>query len=206
VRKGFCANDGAGAVLIIGLTGSIGMGKSTTAEMFRLEGVPVHDSDRAVHELYASAAVAPINAAFPGVVDAGGVNRAKLAKIVLSTPQALKRLEEIVHPLVVDQRDRFLERARDRLFPICVLDVPLLFETGIDRLVDLVVVVTADAAVQKQRVLARPGMTEDKFEAILSRQTADAEKRRRAHCIIDTSFGLEDARRQVVALLRALSR
>lgn len=193
-------------MLIIGLTGSIGMGKSTTAEMFRLEGIPVHDFDRAVHELYASSAVAPINAAFPGVVDDAGVNRAALAKVVLSNSQALRRLEEIVHPLVVDHRDGFLERARERGFPICVLDVPLLFETGVDRVVDLVVVVTADAAVQKHRVMARPGMTEDKFEAILSRQMADAEKRRRAHCIIDTSFGLEHARRQVVALLRALSR
>ena len=193
-------------MLIVGLTGSIGMGKSTTSEMFRLEGIPVHDSDKAVHELYASTAIEPIRKAFPGIVDAGGVNRAALAKVVLSDPEALKRLEAIVHPLVARRREAFIEKARQRGTPICVLDVPLLFEIGMDRLVDIVVVVTADQAVQKQRVLARPGMTAEKFGAILSRQMPDSEKRRRSHCIIDTSFGIQAARRQVVSLLQALAR
>lgn len=193
-------------MLIVGLTGSIGMGKSTTSEMFRLEGVPVHNSDRAVHELYASAAIEPIRKAFPGVVDPQGVNRTALGKVVLSDPEALKRLEAIVHPLVARHRVAFMEKARQRGSPICVLDVPLLFETGMDRLVDIVVVVTADPAVQKQRVLARPGMTAEKFGAILSRQMPDTEKRQRSHCIIDTSFGLQAARRQVASLLQALAR
>lgn len=193
-------------MLIIGLTGSIGMGKTTTAEMFRREGIPVHDSDKAVHELYQSAAIGPVSAAFPGVVDSSGVNRTLLAQAVLSDPAALGRLEAIVHPLVAGHRQAFLDSARQRGFPLCVVDIPLLFETRAEGLVDLIVVVTAAATVQKQRVMARAGMTPEKFGAILSRQTPDADKRRRAHILIDTSLGMDSARRQVAALSRALSR
>lgn len=193
-------------MLLVGLTGSIGMGKSTTAEMFRREGIPVHDSDRAVHELYESDALEPIRAAFPGVVGSGGVDRGLLAKRVFGDQQALERLEQIVHPLVSRRRDDFLAAARTMGFPLCIVEIPLLYETGADCWLDVVAVVTADPAVQKQRVMARPGMTQEKFAAILSRQISDAEKRRRAHWLIDTSRGLEAARRQATDFLRALRR
>lgn len=182
------------------------MGKSTTAEMFRREGIPVHDSDRAVHELYESDALEPIRSAFPEVVGSAGVDRALLAKRVLGDQQALHRLEQIVHPLVSRHRDVFLTAAHARGLSLCIVDIPLLYETGADRWLDVVVVVTADPAVQKQRVMARPGMTQEKFAAILSRQTSDAEKRRRAHWLIDTSRGFEAARRQATDFLRALRR
>lgn len=182
------------------------MGKTTTAGMFREAGYPVHDSDGVVHELYASSAVRSIEAAFPGVVEHGLINRAVLGQRVLGDVRALKRLEEIVHPLVSQHRDAFLRRARENGYFLCVVDIPLLFETGANRGVDLNLVVTATSAVQKTRVMARPGMTVDKFHTILSRQMPDSEKRRKAHWIIDTSFGLSSARRQVSGLLRALSR
>jgi len=193
-------------VLIIGLTGSIGMGKSTTAGMFREMGVPVHDSDSAVHELYASTAVAPIATLFPDVVEDGVVNRDALGKRVLGSASALKKLEQIVHPLVSGHRQKFLTNAQAAGRPVCLLDIPLLFETGAQQSVDVVLVVSATAPVQKARVLARPGMTVEKFHAILSVQTPDMEKRRKAHWVIDTAFGIDSARRQVAGMLRTLSR
>ncbi len=192
--------------MIVGLTGSIGMGKTTTASMFRDAGVSVHDSDSAVHELYASEAAGLIEAAFPGVSSNGVVDRAILAKRVLGDSTALKQLEQIVHPLVSQHRESFLQRAQARGFSLCIVDIPLLFESGADQSVDIVLVVTASSAVQKQRVMARPGMTEQKFQAILSRQIPDSEKRRKAHWIIDTSFGLAHALRQTSGFLRSVYR
>ncbi|MBO9710073.1 MAG: dephospho-CoA kinase [Caulobacter sp.] len=193
-------------MIILGLTGSIGMGKSTTAQMFIDEGVPVYDSDAAVHALYAvgGAAVEPVEAAFPGVVVDGAVDRARLSGHVVGKPEALKRLEAIVHPLVGADRAGFFEKAAEAGADIVVLDVPLLYETGGDRKVDKVVVVSAPADVQRQRVLARPGMDEAKFEAILARQTPDAEKRDRADFVIDTGQGLDHARQQVRDVLTRL--
>lgn len=193
-------------MIVLGLTGSIGMGKSTTARMFVAEGVPVYDSDAAVHALYArgGAAVAPVEAAFPGVVVDGAIDRARLSQRVLGNPEALKALEAIVHPLVGADRAGFFEAAVEASVDIVVLDVPLLFETGGDRKVDKVVVVSAPADVQRQRVLARPGMDPTKFEAILARQTPDAEKRARADFVVDTGQGLEHAHQQVRDLLSRL--
>lgn len=192
-------------MIVVGLTGSIGMGKSTTAGMFRDAGVPVHDSDEAVHRVYAGAAVPLVEAAFPGVVVDGAVDRERLSAAVLGKPDALRRLETIVHPLVRADADAFLARNRAAGAPIAVLDIPLLFETGGEDRVDRIVVVTADAAIQRQRVLARPGMTGEKFAAILSRQTPDAEKRRRADFVIDTGLGMEPARARVGEIIAALS-
>ncbi len=174
--------------------------------MFRDAGVPVHDSDNAVHELYAVGAAGLIEEAFPGVSSNGIVDRAALGKRVLGDSAALKQLEQIVHPLVHQHRESFLQRARGHGFSLCVVDIPLLFESGADHSVDIILVVTASSAVQKQRVMARPGMTEEKFQAILSRQIPDSQKRRKAHWIIDTSFGLTDAFRQTSAFLRSASR
>ena len=192
-------------MLILGLTGSIGMGKSTTAEMFRAEGVPVNDADAVVHRLYAGKAAPLIEARFPGTTRAGVVDREALGRAVLGKPEALKDLEALVHPLVQAEERAFLDAARARGCRIVVLDIPLLLEVRAEARVDVVVVVTAPAAVQKARVLARPGMTADKFAAILARQVPDAEKRRRAHWIIDTGLGLDAARAEVRALLRALT-
>jgi len=193
-------------MIVLGLTGSIGMGKSTTARMFVDEGVPVYDSDAAVHALYASggAAVAPVEAAFPGVVVDGAIDRTRLSAAVMGDSEALAVLESIVHPLVGAHRIGFFEDARARGADIVVLDVPLLYETGGDRKVDKVVVVSAPADVQRQRVLARPGMDPTKFEAILARQTPDAEKRARADFVIDTGRGLDAARDQVRDILTRL--
>ncbi len=191
-------------MLRVGLTGSIGMGKTTIAQMFRDAGVAVLDSDRIVHALYRGAAVAPIESAFPGVTADGVVDRARLAERVLGDGAALKRLEDIVHPLVWAARDRFLADHEAKGEKIVVYDVPLLFETGAEDTVDAVVVVSAPQDVQKARVLARPGMTEEKFAAILAKQTPGLQKRARADYIIDTSTGLEDARLQVERILEAL--
>jgi dephospho-CoA kinase len=193
-------------MIVLGLTGSIGMGKSTTARMFVAEGAPVYDSDAAVHALYAQggAAVTPVEAAFPGVVVDGAIDRARLSQQVLGNPQALKTLEAIVHPLVGADRTGFFEAAMKAGADIVVLDVPLLYETGGDRKVDKVVVVSAPADQQRQRVLARPGMDAAKFEAILARQTPDAEKRARADFVVDTGQGLEHAHQQVRDLLSRL--
>lgn len=193
-------------MLILGLTGSIGMGKSTTSKMFQDEGVPVYDADAAVHALYATggAAVGPVEAAFPGVVVNGAIDRAKLSAEVVGNSEALTKLEAIVHPLVGADRIGFFEQAKAEGHEIVVLDIPLLFETGGEKRVDKVVVVSAPADIQRERVLARPEMTPEKFEAILARQTPDAEKRARADFVIDTGQGLDHARQQVRDLLTLL--
>lgn len=193
-------------MIIIGLTGSIGMGKSTTAAMFAAEGAPVYDADAEVHALYAvgGAAVAPIEAAFPGVVKDGAVDRAALGQRVLGDEAAMKRLEAIVHPLVGLSRVTFFERAQAAGADVVVLDIPLLFETGGEARVDAVVVVSAPAELQRERVLARQGMALEKFEAILARQTPDTEKRGRADFVIDTGQGLDAARDQVRQVLKTL--
>lgn len=191
-------------MITIGLTGSIGMGKTTTAAMFAAEGIPVHDSDKTVHALYAGRAAPLIAEAFPGTVQDGVVDRAKLAEAVLGKSDALKRLEAIVHPLVREEEDRFRAEMQAAGTDCVVLDIPLLLEAGLDGTVDKIVVVTADTAIQRERVLARPGMSEAKFEHILSHQVADAEKRARADYIVDTSGGMDDARRQVRSIIAAL--
>jgi dephospho-CoA kinase len=188
-------------MIVLGLTGSIGMGKSTTAEMFAERGVPVFDSDAAVHRLYAGRAAPAIEAAFPGTTTKTGVDREKLAKAVLGNPAALARLEAIVHPMVREERERFLAASRAAGADIVLLDIPLLFESGGGTGIDRIVVVTASPEEQRRRVLARPGMTVEKFEAILARQMSDAEKRRRADFIVDTGGGLEVAARQVDAII-----
>ena len=192
-------------MFILGLTGSIGMGKTTTARLFAEEGVPVHDSDAAVHKLYEGEAVAAIEEAFPGSTANGKVDRQKLGAMVVNDAAALNRLETIVHPLVRQSGARFLEQARQRGEKIVLLDIPLLFETGGEKRVDAVVVVTAPQEVQRQRVLERPGMTPDKLEAFLAKQTPDAEKRRRADFIVDSGNGLESAREQVRNILRKIA-
>lgn len=191
-------------MLVIGLTGSIGMGKSTTSEMFRALGIPVHDADAAVHRLYAGKAAAMIADRFPGTVENGRVNRDLLAKAVLGKPEEIRALEALVHPLVQAEERNFLEAACRSGQRMVVLDIPLLFETGGTARADCIVVVSAPEAVQKARVLARPGMTEAKFAAILARQVPDADKRRNAHAVIDTSGGVEAARNDVEAFVRAL--
>ena len=191
-------------MIVLGLTGSIGMGKSTTAKMFAEAGVPVHDSDEAVHRLYSGAAAPLVEAAFPGTVVDGVVDRAKLGARVLGDAAALKRLEAIIHPLVRADADAFLAMHRNAGESIAVLDIPLLFETGGRGRVDKVVVVTAPAEVQRQRVLARPGMSEEKLAAILAKQVPDEEKRRLADFVVDTSQGLDAARAQVKAIVAEL--
>jgi dephospho-CoA kinase len=190
---------------VLGLTGSIGMGKSATAAIFRRLGIPVHDADACVHALYRGAAAAPIAAAFPGTVRDGVVDRAALGPIVLSDKAALARLEAIVHPLVRAEEEAFLRAARASGAPIAVLDIPLLFETGGESRCDAVLVVSAPAEVQEERVLRRPDMTQEKFAAILAKQMPDAEKRARAHFLVDTSGGHEDAEAQVRDIVRALA-
>ena len=190
-------------MIILGLTGSIGMGKSTTGRMFADEGALVWDADAAVHRLYArgGAAVEPLGQAFPGVVVDGAVDRTRLAESLGRDETAFKRLEAIVHPLVAQDRAQDLAAARAEGLRLAVLDIPLLFETGGDAFVDAVVVVTADPEIQAARVLARPGMTRERFEAILTRQTPDAEKRRRADFLVDTGRGLDAAREQVAQIV-----
>ncbi len=193
-------------MLIIGLTGSIGMGKSTTAGLFAEAGVPVYDADAAVHALYAPGgdAVGPIGEAFPEALKDGGIDRAALGKAVLGQPEALARLESIIHPLVGKvQLDWLIARAEEGAAMV-VLDVPLLFETGGNGRVDVVVVVSAPIEVQRRRVLEREGMTEEKLDAILAKQLPDAQKRAGADFIIETDRGVEDARHQVAQVLRRL--
>ena len=192
-------------MIVAGLTGSIAMGKSTVAKMFAALGAPVFDADSAVREFYRSPGAAVVEAAFPGVLEAGEVNRDKLAAATLGDPEALKRLEAIVHPEVGRLRKAFLERARAEGRRMVIVDVPLLFETGGDKRVDVVLVVSAAAAMQRARALGRPGMTEAKLDAILARQTPDREKRRGAHVIIDTNGTLEQTRAQAAGVLRALA-
>jgi len=193
-------------MFILGLTGSVGMGKSATAQMFADEGVPVHDADAAVHRLYEGEAVAAIEAAFPGTTANGKVDRVRLGERVIGHPDEIRRLERIVHPLVASVRDAFLAQARRDGAGIAVLDIPLLYETGGERFCDAVVVVSAPAEVQRERVLARPGMTEAKFAAILAKQMPDAEKRARADFVVDTSQGFDAARAQVRDILARVSK
>ncbi|MGC4392230.1 dephospho-CoA kinase [Agrobacterium sp. M50-1] len=192
-------------MIVIGLTGSIGMGKTTTAKLFAGEGVPVLDSDEVVHGLYRTEAVPLIEAAFPGTTVSGVVDRQKLGDVLRKNPANFGRLEEIVHPLVRKRQDAFLAAARkdDRQFAL--LDIPLLFETGAESRVNKVVVVSCAPEIQRERVLSRPGMTEEKFEMILARQTPDAEKRRRADFIVDSGSGVEAARDQVREILQKLA-
>ena len=192
-------------MFVLGLTGSLGMGKSTTARFFAEEGVPVHDADAVVHRLYEGEAAAAIEAAFPGTTTAGKVDREKLAARVLGDVGALTRLEAIVHPLVQEAERRLLAEAQARGEKVAVLDIPLLFETGGEERVDAVVVVSAPANVQRARTLERPGMTVDKLDAILARQMPDHEKRRRADFVVDTSRGFEAARAKVRAILDAVA-
>lgn len=193
-------------MIVVGLTGSIGMGKSTTAQLFAEAGVPVYDADAEVRRLYSpgAAAVAPVEAAFPGVVVAGAVDRNLLGARVLGNPDALKRLNALVWPLMGAARAQFLADAAAAGAPLVVLDIPLLFETGGEGAVDVAVVVSAPPELQRERVLARPGMTEDKFAAILEAQIPDADKRRRADFVVDTSRGVADARDQVARIIAAL--
>ncbi|MGE0828668.1 MAG: dephospho-CoA kinase [Hyphomonadaceae bacterium] len=194
-------------MILLGLTGSIGMGKSATAQMFAEEGVAVYDADAAVHKLYApgGAAVALIAAAFPDAVKDGAVDREALSRAVLGNDAALKLLESIVHPLVRQAQQDFLNAQRAAGAHVVVLDIPLLFEGGGEKFLDAVAVVSAPADQQRARVLARPGMSEEKFAAILAKQMPDEEKRKRADFIINTGLGFEEARAQVRAILDALN-
>ena len=195
-------------MIVLGLTGSIGMGKTTTARLFADEGVPIWDADAVVHKLYGpqGGALAGVEEAFPGVVGAAGVDRKALGAQVTADPRMLARLESVVHPLVREERLAFIDAAEEAGAALAVLDVPLLFETGADQMVDGVVVVSADEAVQRARVLSRPGMTPEKFEALKGRQMSDADKRAGADFIIDTGSGIETARQQVKALIATVTR
>jgi dephospho-CoA kinase len=191
---------------VLCLTGSLGMGKSVTANFFAEAGVPVHDSDAAVHALYEGEAVSMIEQAFPGATVRGKVDRAKLAAMVINDKAALARLETIVHPLVTASREKFLERAQAEGVPVVVFDIPLLFETHQERRCDAVVVVSAPSELQRARAFERPGMSEEKFAALLAKQMPDAEKRRRADFIVDSSQGFDHARAQVGDILRAVAK
>jgi len=191
-------------MIIIGLTGSIGMGKSTTAQMFREEGCPVFDADAAVHALYAKGgkAVPIIGSVFPDAIKDGAVDRGVLGTYMRADPLQLKVLESFIHPLVSESRAEFFQENSGA--DIVVMDVPLLFETGLDKAVHYIVVVTAPFEVQRERVLAREGMTQELFDSLLARQTPDADKRARAHALVFTDKGLENAREQVQTILREL--
>jgi dephospho-CoA kinase len=195
-------------MITLGLTGSIGMGKSATAKMFEAEGCPVYDADAEVHRAYlkGGAAVAPVEAAFPGVSVDGAIDRARLSDRVVGQPAEMDKLNAIVWPLIGSARRAFFEKAERDQVPIVVLDIPLLFETGGERNMDAVVVVSAPAHMQRARVLAREGMSEAKLDGILARQMADEEKRARAHFIVDTSQGFDQARDQVRAIVAELKR
>jgi dephospho-CoA kinase len=193
-------------MIVVGLTGSIGMGKSTVAKMFAEEGAPAFNSDAAVHEMYApgGAAVLPVEEAFPGVMRDGAIDRAALSAKVVGNEEAIRRLEGIVHPLVRQAQANFLATQRAAGTAVVVLDIPLLFESTGAQAVDKIAVVSAPLDVQRTRVLSRPGMTEEKFEGLLARQTSDAEKRARAHFVIDTGGPFDETRAQVRAVLDAL--
>src|ERR1700726_902460 len=188
-------------MIILGLTGSIGMGKSTTAKLFAEAGVPVYDADAAVHRLYEGEAVAVIETAFPGTTVNGRVDRDRLSAQVVHDPAAIKRLEQIVHPMLGASRQKFLDDAEASGAPVAVVDVPLLFETGGEKRVDAVVVVTTSPEIQRQRILARENMTGEKLDAILARQLPDAEKRKRADFVVDTSHGLDPVRARIRDIL-----
>ena len=192
-------------MIVAGLTGSIAMGKSTVAAMFAALGAPVFDADAAVRSFYAGKGREPVEAMFPGVLVNGGIDRDRLAQLVLTDPTALKRLEGLVHPAVADAEARFIERAAAEGRRLTIVDVPLLFETGGESGVDLVVVVSAPERVQRARALQRHGMSDAKLDAMLSRQISDVEKRRRAHFVIDTSGSMEQTRMQVSQFMRAVA-
>ena len=188
-------------MLILGLTGSIGMGKSTTAKLFAEAGVPVYDADAAVHKIYEGEAAPAIEAAFPGTTVDGRVDRAKLSAKVVHDQAAIKQLEQIVHPMLGASRQKFLEEAERSGAPVVVMDIPLLFETGGEKRVDAVVVVSTDAATQRERILARGTMTNEVLDGILARQLPDAEKRKRADFVVDTSHGLDPVRTAIRDIL-----
>jgi dephospho-CoA kinase len=188
-------------MLILGLTGSIGMGKSTTAKLFAEAGVPVYDADAAVHKIYEGEAAPAIEAAFPGTTAGGKVDRVKLSAQVLHNPAAIKQLEQIVHPMLGASRQKFLDDAERSGATVAVVDVPLLFETGGEKRVDAVVVVTTSPEAQRERILARDNMTGEKLDAILARQLPDAEKRKRADFVVDTSHGLDPVRARIRDIL-----
>ena len=188
-------------MLILGLTGSIGMGKSTTAKLFAEAGVPVYDADAAVHKIYEGEAAPAIEAAFPGTTVDGKVDRARLSAQVVHNPDAMKQLEQIVHPMLGASRKKFFEDAEAAGAPVVVVDIPLLFETGGEKRVDAVVVATTTPEAQRERVLARGTMDEARFEAILARQLPDAEKRKRADFVVDTSHGLDPVRTRIKDIL-----
>jgi dephospho-CoA kinase len=188
-------------MIILGLTGSIGMGKSTTAKLFEEAGVPVYDADAAVHKIYEGEAAAAIEAAFPGTTADGRVDRNKLSAKVVHDPAAMKRLEQIVHPMLGASRQKFLHDAEQSGAPVAVVDIPLLFETGGEKRVDAVVVVTTTPEIQRQRILERDNMTGEKLEAILARQLPDAEKRKRADFVVDTSHGHDPVRARIRDIL-----
>jgi dephospho-CoA kinase len=193
-------------MLRVGLTGSIGMGKSTTANLFAEAGVPVNDADAVVHDLYRGEAAPPVEAAFPGSVKDGVVDRQELARQLTLRSDGFKQLEQIVHPLVRKREAAFIEKERERGTAMILLDIPLLFESGAQDRVDVIVVVSCDPQIQRQRVLARPNMTDEKFNMILSRQTPDAEKRARADYVIDTGQGIEPAKQRVAEIIADLKR
>ncbi|MGA1833879.1 dephospho-CoA kinase [Rhizobium wenxiniae] len=191
-------------MIVIGLTGSIGMGKTTTAGMFGDAGIPVNDSDAVVHDLYKTDAVKPVGEAFPGSIREGAIDRVELARQLSLDPGGFSRLEAIVHPLVRDREKQFLERQRSAGADLVLLDIPLLFETGAEKRVDVVVVATCDPQIQRQRVLARPGMTEEKFKLILNRQLPDSQKREHADFLVDTGCGLDQAKKRVEQIINLL--
>ncbi len=186
---------------VLGLTGSIGMGKSTTARLFAEAGVPVYDADATVHMIYEGEAAPAIEAAFPGTTVGGKVDRIRLSEQVVHDPAAIKRLEQIVHPMLRAHHQKFLDDAERSGAAVAVVDVPLLFETGGEKRVDAVVVVTTDSDIQRQRILARDNMTSEKLDAILARQLPDSEKRRRADFVVDTSHGLDPVRARIREIL-----
>jgi dephospho-CoA kinase len=191
-------------MIVLGLTGSIGTGKSTTAAMFHDLGVPVHDADATVHDLYRREAVPPVAERFPDALRDGVIDRKALSAILAQAPDRFRELEAIIHPLVRARETAFLESERQNGSTLVLLDIPLLYETGGEARVDKVVVVTCNPDLQRQRVLARPGMTQEKFQLILSRQMPDAEKRQRADFIVDTGGGLEAARKQVEEVIKTV--
>jgi dephospho-CoA kinase len=193
---------GSAAMIILGLTGSIGMGKSTTAKLFTEAGVPVYDADATVHMVYEGEAAPAIEAAFPGTTAGGKVDRAKLSAQVVHDAAAMKQLEGIVHPMLRAYHQKFLDEAEQSGAPVAVVDVPLLYETGGEKRVDAVVVVTTSPKVQRERILARDNMTAEKLDAILARQLPDAEKRKRADFVVDTSHGLDPVRARIRDILQ----
>jgi dephospho-CoA kinase len=188
-------------MIILGLTGSIGMGKSTTAKLFAEAGVPVYDADATVHKIYEGEAVPAIEAAFPGTTAKGRVDRNRLSAQVVHDPAAMRKLEQIVHPMLGASRQKFFHDAEQSGAPVVVVDVPLLYETGGEKRVDAVVVVTTTPEIQRQRILARDNMTSEKLDAILARQLPDAEKRKRADFVVDTSHGLDPVRVRIRDIL-----